>query len=290
MTHRTLLLVTVCFAILAAFAIGCSTLVTTDGPVPNTVITPPESEPGDGGRAPDADLARPSPAHPLGSPLCNASGWMGCYPDNPKTAIASDCNFALDAGVYSASNGNDHAQLACHVQPANGDAGVQPVCTPPGSSTGGMQCNGPTDCAPGYECVGDGVCRHYCCAGDCTNQDEFCDIQPMVADPVTKVPVCMPIDGPCRLLDPSSCNPSTETCAVVRDNGARGCVAVGSGHAGDECDTDHCAQDRVCLGPAGARRCYVLCHTTPGSTECGAKQTCKGGLPLFPMPSIGICE
>jgi hypothetical protein len=96
----------------------------------------------------------------------------------------------------------------------------------------------------------------------------------------------------CQLLDPSAC-PATETCAVVRDTGTTSCIAVGAAKAGDECETDHCGAGLVCLGTTGARRCYQLCHTANTSTsgnECAATQQCKGGLPLFPDPSVGFCE
>jgi hypothetical protein len=233
--------------------------------------------------------ARPN----VGSPLCNASRSFGCYPDDPSTANAKECGLAPDGGAYDAAGGYDNIQLACRVVPAHRDAGPAPSCSPAGAGTDGASCGASAECAAGYECTSEGTCRRYCCAGDCANQDEFCDIQQMSSSNAN-IPVCMPIQS-CGLLDQrrdaGSC-PGGQTCAVVRDNGATSCVDLGPRRAGAECDTDHCARGLVCLGTSGDRHCYVLCHTALGTTECAAtsKQICKGGLPLFPVPGIGICE
>jgi hypothetical protein len=270
MTPRAFLLAIVSAAVLAAVGVGCSQSVDVSPSPPQFVNQNSRDVDDDGGSAPDAPQRA---AHlVVGSPLCNAS-LSGCHPD--------------------ASGANDNAQLACRVQAASRDAGAQPVCSPSGTATDGMSCSGASDCAPGYECTGFGTCRHYCCAGDCTNQNEFCDVQSMTGS-ATRVPVCMPIRS-CSLLDQVNgagpC-PRNQTCAVVRDNGATSCVGVGRKQAGDECDTEHCEPGLVCLGTSGDRRCYMLCHTTQASNECTSttKQMCKGGLPLFPLPGIGICE
>jgi hypothetical protein len=233
-----------------------------------------------------------SPKAYVGSPLCNAARWRGCYPDDLAPAKPSDCAMGSDGGTDDATAGSDNGLLACRVQPAHGDAGVQPGCASAGMSTDDGLCSDSADCAPGYECIARGVCRRYCCAGECASQDQFCDIQWMAGGNATRVPVCMPIRA-CALLPnaPDTCGRS-ESCAVVRDNGTAGCVANGGRQAGEECDTGHCARGLVCLGTPGARRCYILCRTAPGGTECAStpKQTCMGGLPLFPSPGVGICE
>src|SRR5579883_229078 len=160
-----------------------------------------------------------------GSPLCNAVRWKGCYPDDPRTSTASECALAPDGGPYNVAGGYDNVELGCHVVRANQPLGVQPVCTPAGAGGDGATCTRGLDCAPGYECVGDGTCRHYCCAGSCGSEGEFCDLQ-ATSDTMLEVPVCMPL-RPCGLLDtPSdagSCS-GGETCAVARDNGATSCV------------------------------------------------------------------
>jgi hypothetical protein len=230
-----------------------------------------------------------------GSPLCAAQPTTDCYPDDPSTA--KFCDLAPDGGPYNSTAGYDNAKLACRVQPApTSAAGVQPVCVPAGSAGDGSWCKSSEECAPTYDCVGAGTCQRYCCSGntECLAA-EFCDIQTTVATSSIEVPVCMPIHpaGGCQLLDPTSCE-QTETCAVVREDGATSCVAVGAAKAGASCDYDHCATGLVCLGTPGQRLCFQLCHTdvAASSNECSAstQQSCKGGLPLFPDPTVGICQ
>ncbi|HXN32925.1 MAG TPA: hypothetical protein VN894_13740 [Polyangiaceae bacterium] len=305
MIPRVTLLVTIAAAAAALFPIACSGSDASPGLSATATLTPPEAgttddgggasaNTGPGGGAGTATPARPAQPQTVGSPLCNASGWMGCYPDNAKSAKPSDCNLSPDVRAYDGGDsGFDIAQSACHVQRASNDAGIQPVCTSSGAGTVGMACNQPTDCAPGYECVGEGKCQPYCCEGQCDHSNLFCDIQPIASDPALKVPVCMPIQS-CALLDSDggSC-PATETCNVVRfDTGATSCVAIGPKQAGEDCNTANCARGLTCLGAPAERICYILCHTGQRSMECTTtpKQTCKGGIPLFPVPGIGICE
>ncbi|MGA7120441.1 MAG: hypothetical protein WBY94_10110 [Polyangiaceae bacterium] len=295
------LLITTALAASGAGAIGCSGSTESAGLPATAVVNPPDGGTDDGAITfpspganasfgPAAPMKPPSQPQIEGSPLCNASGWMGCYPDNAKTPKGSDCGGFPDGRGNDSGAGSD-TPSACHVQRA--DAGVQPVCTGSGSSTDGMPCDGPTDCAPGFECVANGRCQPYCCRGECSQSNEFCDIQPTAADSALKVPVCMPVQS-CGLLDSDggAC-PSDATCAVVRaDTGTTGCVAIGPRQAGDECNTSNCARGLTCLGTPGERTCYILCHTGQRTQECAQtpKQTCKGGIPLFPAPGIGICE
>jgi hypothetical protein len=228
-----------------------------------------------------------------GSPLCHAV-LDTCYPDTPVTA--EECGAAADAGNLNPSGYPE--MLACRVQAAGGStaaADAAPSCAPAGTAGDGSWCKSSAECAPTYDCVGAGTCQRYCCSGNaqCLAY-QFCDIQPTAAASTVRVPVCMPIhpiDG-CLLLVPDSC-PLTQTCAVVRENGATSCVSVGAAKAGDECETDHCGAGLVCLGTPGQRRCYQLCHTTNAAAadECSTtQQQCKGGLPLFPDPAVGICQ
>ena len=293
MKSRAVLLVTAGLTLLGVCSLGgtpgCSSEVDAANASVSTIVMPSGGQGDDAGGASEAGANGVPASQVAGSPLCNASTWMGCYPDDQHVARDRDCN--QGGGGADASSALENAPLACRVQPPSAGGAAAPVCVPAGSATDGMTCHGPADCAAGYECIGSGVCRRYCCAGDCSSQNEFCDIQVMAADSSTKVPVCMPVDS-CGLLDqPSDAGPcpTNETCSVVSDNGTRSCVATGSGQAGDPCDTADCEAGLVCLGSAGARRCYVLCHTM-GSPECGHKQTCKGGLPLFLVPGVGICE
>jgi len=298
MTPRTLLLVTFALAAPAAAAVvvGCNVSAISTDDVSGHPTVDAAYDPGmaDGGAGSDGGTNTDPASNHIGSPLCNVSH-TSCNPDVLTTA--QDCLLAPDGGPYSSTGGYDNAPLACHVPPSSGaavDAG-SPVCTPAGTGADGARCSTSTDCAPRYECVGagtEGTCRRYCCSGNVEcGTSEFCDIQPMAVASTTDVPVCIPIspDGGCRLLDDASC-PSHETCAVVREDGSTSCVAVGAAKVGDPCDEEHCGPDLVCLGTPGNRRCYQLCHTADPAAACSATQTCKGGLPLFPDSSVGICQ
>jgi hypothetical protein len=256
----------------------------------------------DGAEAPDA-AAAPSVQN---NQLCvvTSMSMSMCDPDNPESA--SSCHLAPDGGAYDPAGGYADAGLACRVQPApsivSNGLGDPTACSVAGSGTAGESCKMSTDCAAGFDCIGMGVCRHYCCAGNgqCAS-DEFCDIQDLATATTTKVPVCMPITPPggCGLLPssadcapPEQCSapcPNSETCAVVREDGATGCVETGPARAGGSCDADHCGNGLVCLGALNARLCYALCDTTKADA-CTAPQTCQGGLPLFQDPSVGVCR
>ena len=289
MSHRLLLL-----AVLALAATACD--VRGFGADDTSVPTVNNLAAIDGGDAGDAGSSASEAAAPAastqGSPLCNAPPTGGCYPDDPTTAKA--CGLAPDGGPYNASGGYGDETLACRVStPAAGatDATPAPACSQSGSAGDGAWCKSSSECTAAYDCVGAGTCQRYCCSGnvECI-ADEFCDIQPLAQASTVDIPVCMPIhpEGGCQLLDPSACS-DTETCSVVRENGATSCVAVGSAKAHESCDESHCAAGLVCLGSMGQRECYQLCHTS-SSDECTSSQTCKGGLPLFPDPTIGICQ
>ena len=254
----------------------------------------------DGGEAGGTDEdegsvdAASTPARWQGNPLCQVpvSG-TSCSPDQPSTAKA--CGIAPDGGAYNASTDYGDAGVACRVTlpPASTSANATavPTCAAAGTANGGAWCKSSDECQATYDCVGSGTCQKYCCSGnaECSDAD-FCDIQPTAQASTVNIPVCMPVHPPggCVLLDPGACG-AAETCAVVREDGATSCVAVGSAKVHDGCDETHCAAGLVCLGAVGQRECYQLCHTA-SSTECTAPQTCKGGLPFFPDPSAGICQ
>ena len=265
MTRLALCLVLIAGTVAVTFAGGCSVgAVSTSGPIAFATVdaayTVSRSDSGEESDAAAADGM--GAALTEGSPLCKASHAAGCYPDDPGTA--QTCGLAPDGGVFDPDAGYDDDVLGCHVEPMNESDVVESKCTPAGTGGDGAACQQSQDCAAGYECVGNGVCRHYCCAGNsaCT-QKQFCDIQPMATASTTAVPVCMPI-GRCDLLLQGSC-PQEETCAIVRDDGTTSCVAIGSAKAGASCDTQHCGVDLVCLGTPDQRHCYQLCHTATGS-------------------------
>jgi hypothetical protein len=299
MSPRVTLYVTLALAVLGPAA-ACNAPPTA-APEDFTVPHPLPADGGDaGGSSPDAGVEAQTAAPTLqGSPLCNAPLTGSCYPDDPTTAKA--CGLAPDGGAYNAAAGYDNAALACRVVATEPDAtgtAQAPACTPAGSAGDGSWCKSSNECQAGFDCVGAGTCQHYCCSGntECGPElpvavaDEFCDIQATTQATGVEIPVCMPIHPPggCTLLDPTAC-PATETCSVVRDDGSTSCVAIGGATAGQPCDKDHCAASLVCLGTPGARTCYQLCETST-SVECSTTQQCMGGLPLFPDPSVGICQ
>jgi hypothetical protein len=320
MSRRAVLYATrVAFAAFAAFAVvgagaaplaACQLQLTEAGPSADggqlVINTRDGSTPdaGSDGAAADAPIDSPIAVSYQGNPLCNASTAIGgCYPDDSVTPVAA-CN-------SSNALGDAGSAVACHVQSAAD--GPHAICLPAGSGMNGSACIAPTDCAPGLECVGAGVCRPYCCAGEshCSVSDagapdsqaglggEFCDIQSAMGSPPTKVPVCMPVhtcDLWSQVQGQNACGHG-ETCAVVREDGTTSCVGVGAAMMGDACDAEHCGPGLVCLGAAGQRRCYTLCPTqdagypsAPMTGSCTPGQTCKGGLPLFPDPNVGICQ
>jgi hypothetical protein len=260
-----------------------------------TVGGQPEVDAGsDAAESVDAAGEAPSAVSTQGSPLCNAQTASGCYPDQATTAKA--CDEAPDGGAYNAASDYGDEAFACRVVASStSPTGFAPVCALAGTVGNGLACKVSSDCLPTFDCVGSGdtaTCQRYCCSGnvECA-ATEFCDIQPTAQASAVEIPVCMPIvpAAGCELLGTDACPSKTETCAVVRENGLTGCVAVGTAKAHQSCDETHCAAGLTCLGTVGQRECYQLCHTA-STDECTAPETCKGGLPLFPDPAVGICQ
>ena len=208
--------------------------------------------------------------------LCNTSD---CNPD-----MASDCNVVTDSGAPA----TDASLRACRmVQPAYAS------CVAAGAGADQASCTSSADCAPGYECVGDGICRHYCCNDDvCTglgnssnNETYFCDVAHEKAAPTVTVPVCFLVQ-PCKPLQTGVCGPN-ETCTIVETNNSMQlvatCDAIGKGVLGDSCETAQCAAGFACIGPIGGRTCQQLCNT---SNPCSGSLTCNMKSQTF---GVGIC-
>lgn len=223
-----------------------------------------------------------------GSLLCNHNG-ATCDPDVEANgggcgspSVGSD-----DAGAYVV----DASTLACRVAKTPATAGsddlTSPTCSAAGAGENGAACQSSSDCAAGFECVGNnGVCRHYCCDDVC-KADSFCDIQPATGASGLKVPVCVPVHA-CSLLSGAGCGPD-ETCTIVNDNdGTTSCVATGPAKVGESCDTVHCGENLVCLGELNARKCFALCSKS--ASTCTAPETCQGSAPLFHDMDIGVCQ
>lgn len=302
---------------LAASEAGCSNIslgsseATTQAPAPAPPLHPWDaSADASGGTASAPIDGAPSVATDggtagsgvVGSPLCfySYSGAHNCAPDT-----SAQCSMPVDAGAYDPwqdagdagdAGGDAQAPLptACHVE-----QGATQSCKAAGSGKDGAQCTTGADCAASFECIGTpGRCRHYCCGGDATCDEAakagtlgnmtFCDLQP-VADHDFLVPVCVPVLG-CTLLSggpAGSCTDST-TCAVVKDDGTTGCVAIGPATVGQGCDVQHCAAGLNCIGSIGARTCVQLCELD--SPACPKGTTCIGSAQLFSNPNIGLCQ
>lgn len=234
------------------------------------------------------DASAPSGDQYRGSPLCHVNDGT-CDPDDDGTKLnatyAKQCALppAPDAAVMSEPKG-------CRLS----GTGAIPACLEANpQSTDGAKCASGADCAPGFDCVLSadvGYCRRYCCSGSCgsyrsqNGADTFCDLQKLQGG-ATKAPVCMPIKT-CELFKLGECA-ENETCSVVTDRGATGCVANGAANVGEPCDTEHCSAGLACLGQAGSRKCLQLCRTKNGPT-CATNQICKTST-IFTDPTIGVC-
>lgn len=248
-------------------------------------LTPYEWQPSDASASVGSDSAAGDAGARAyeGSPLCNAlKSTARCFPDDPT---ATGCEQEQDA----AAAGDAAIDWACRAGPS---IAAGPICTVAGNGKDGDACQRGTDCAAGFECVGNGQCRRYCCENLCPasgSRPAFCDIQPTAESSSRRVPVCTPVRS-CKLLTEGYCGPN-ETCAVVRADGTTSCVARGSVPVGGSCDEEHCAAGLVCLGPLGSRKCFQLCRTAADDCKTATtKLQCRAAAPLFPDPAVGICE
>ncbi len=225
----------------------------------------------------------------FGNILCNGTAAL-CRPDG-EDGVTSQCGapVSYDGGPSGSGTGSDASLLSCHVVAMNDDGGydLAPTCTPSGTGHNGASCTASSDCASGFECVGQpGTCRKYCCDTDCKDQT-FCDIQYETDDEKVKVPVCEPVKS-CTLLNSANDCSADETCTVVDESGTTSCVATGPALVGESCDIVHCATNLVCLGDLNARKCYQLCSTAAAS--CPSGLTCMSSAPLFKQPDVGVCQ
>lgn len=277
----------------AACTVDFGTATSSGSGGPASIINEYDASTGDDGGGDAMPVANDGAAVPYqGSPLCNFSNAQSaCDPDKSTTAQSCGKQAAADAG--SSSDAGAPAQsYRCYVQVDGVGNVTSQDCEPSGRGIDGDACQHGSDCAAGFECVGAGVCRHYCCdAVACSKVGKltFCDVQTMTggATPDTRVPVCMPVRT-CKLLLPGFCDTS-ETCAPVRSDGTTSCVAIGSAKAGDACDREHCGKDLACLGAPGNRKCYQLCHTDAVG-ECPSGTKCMTSSAEFLDPTIGVCQ
>jgi hypothetical protein len=287
----------------AAVGTGCASITSTptgnaDAGDPPLVESDADTSSADGGAGfGSADASTKSPF--TGSPLCHATP-ATCFPDLPSSTTADagvDASLAPTAMVCGATEPGDagaaaadgaYPAVACRVRASAPDVS-SPTCSASGAGGEGASCKTGAECGPGYDCVGNGVCRKYCCAGECSGKmngsnNFFCDIQSLTEES-TLVPACVPVKA-CTLLDPKSCS-DKETCAIVKDDGTTSCVLAGSAGQGESCDQAHCSAGLVCLGQPGVRQCFQLCKMQ--ETTCPASLTCKANA-LSHDPAVGICQ
>lgn len=228
----------------------------------------------DAGPSPDAALEVPARAS-----LCSSTNTCK-QPDDP-----TNCTNTTDGG---APMSDDASVEACRV-----GSDDKLACTIAGTGENGASCTSASDCAPGYECVGAGTCRHYCCddmacavLGQQSSQSFFCDVDVEKAAPTVSVPVCFEVQK-CQPLGMNSCGMG-QACTLVEINNGLELVATcdlaGNGVAGDSCETAHCADGYACIGSIGTRTCQQLCdytHPCSGSLTCDMKSS--GSF------NVGIC-
>ncbi len=221
----------------------------------------------DAGLFPSADAAK-TPV----SPLCTHDQFA-CEPDKELSCSGAD------AGTPTES-------CRMHLGGA--------TCSPVGPKSAGTLCASSEECAAGLACTGKpGTCRHYCCEGKC-GPKEFCTLEKRVEAQVTdnaylaRAPVCLPTRA-CKLLASKETCGLDETCAVVDDNGATSCVAIGMAKVGESCELQNCEAGSMCLGTIGSRTCLQICETS-NLTACEKGEKCKGSAPLFQEAGVGVCE
>ncbi len=223
------------------------------------------------------------------TPAANARSSL-CVQKPCNPSDNTSCNATVDGGV----DAGDAAVEACHMVLEDQQAAA--MCLNAGTGTDGASCTTSTECAAGFECVGKGTCRHYCCSDDpCTTMTNetttayFCDVATETAAPYLKVPVCF-VQAPCMPLAPNQCYAySGETCTVVEVNGSMSLIAtcdtVGTGGLGDSCETEQCQAGFACIGATGQRACVQLCNA---GHNCSGSMTCQASQALMPF-NVGYC-
>src|SRR5260221_1396435 len=202
---------------------------------------------------------------------------------------------------------------ACQISTDNSGGPIR-QCGPSGTGIAGAPCASAVDCRAGFGCVGSGgaeppsgpgqsteagQCLPYCCeAATVCKEGTFCTERPLLDGgqrDKLQVPVCAPADT-CTLLEPFPCEgdgctcPPTLTCAIVRSNGATGCVKPGSGHVGEPCSSgasgggDRCAAGYYCS--LATSTCVKMCKTSLTDSTCSpGKCQATAGFPV----GFGLC-
>lgn len=255
------------------------------------VVQPP---PDAGSPAYDAGTGQASKF--TGSALCKVKGFRcdpdqtACYYDVDETGTGGHSGSCLSGKLEcTASPGVAVVPAACRVGTDD-----EPSCASNFTVSGseGVACRASSDCAIGYECVGEGTaatCKHYCCESTTCDglstgkgPQPFCDIETSIGGQL--VPVCA-IEPGCTLLASDSCNSSTDmTCTIVNAGTAQtACVTVGNAKAGEDCTTAKCGADLACIGGT----CRQLCNT---SHDCPSGDTCNYTSGFSSLGTVGLCS
>lgn len=177
----------------------------------------------------------------------------------------------------------DASVVGCQLVPSGND--VHAVCAATGTFGVEQPCTTSADCQPGLGCVETaalGKCRPYCCGDlEACAADSYCAPARMNGESIS-IPTCTPVI-PCELLNDTTC-PTGLTCAIVRASGLTSCVKPGDGYDDQPCP---CAAGYYCR-PATST-CVKLCHTAPGSDDCGPTAVCQGGVNGMYPDGFGTC-
>jgi hypothetical protein len=221
------------------------------------------------------------------APLSRASLCSGsCSPDDVKACL-------VDGGV------SDAGALACRIG-LGVNQKTETDCSKSGQGDEGASCTSGADCQPGYECVGTGTCRRYCCdestcaALSTTYDTYFCDIASEHASTGATVPVCNAVTK-CSLFTDSCA--MGQACTIVEidnttadagptTNYVATCAALGDAKIDDSCETEHCGLGLACIGPIGQRTCQELCDS---QHPCPQSLTCKTNSQALAQFKVGVC-
>jgi hypothetical protein len=237
----------------------------------------------------DASFYDVGPGNEAGGPptLARASLCEGsCAPDDVKACL-------LDGGFGDAGYQSCHVVLGVNQK-------TDTACGKSGQGGEGASCTSGGDCAPSYECVGTGTCRHYCCDESACgalgnyNNKYFCDIATEHAASGAVVPVCNAV-APCQLFS-DTCG-TGQTCTIVEidtttdagptTNYVATCDALGEAKTDDSCETQHCGPGLACIGPIGQRTCQELCDS---QHPCPSSLTCKMSSQALAQYKVGVCS
>lgn len=230
-------------------------------------------------------------------PLC---GVGDCLPDDERSCGGLGGESGVEGLAGYGGELPSLARMSCQLTIEKGCEGascdVERTCREAGRGRELDPCFGPSDCAPGLACTGDGnvgSCRQLCCdAGSCA-VDSYCDIRPQVGGGGIVVPVCSKAVA-CSLSEPFPCEEKaacsctgSRGCLVVANQGLTACAIPGQGTQGDPCTGEiegECAHGYVCSRTSG---CLRVCDLSAERSACQPDEHCQAP-PKFPT-GFGVC-